>query len=319
MELIHKDSWRRMATHVFDPKSEELPPSGSIIYTEMEHVYQLFKMIGHRYDLDYILITANSDYSIVHQSKNPVWKDMQKWMSGFVEIDEDAGYNPVIVSPRCNTRFCKIDDVISIKMYSYTGWTMNYEDIPEHAIKAWYSTNNCICKYGLSNIPFGIPDWNYDRIVEKRKLGFHKNQNRKYPFFYSCSFNTRERFNLYNQYKNNSLVYCCKEPLSHEEYVNTLLQSKFVLCPTGNGLDSYRILEALYLGAIPIIINGDNETDWLKAYENISILTANANVDEIWEKYGKKEFNFNLENSTADLTYWSKKVYQSFEKMKAEM
>ena len=31
----------------------------------------------------------------------------------------------------------------------------------------------------------------------------------------------------------------------------------FVPCPRGNGLDTHRIWEALYLGAIPVVLNSD--------------------------------------------------------------
>lgn len=315
MELIHKDDWKKLASHVLDPKATELPPTGSVVYTETEHLYDFLKLLDD--DHRYVLLTANSDYSLVHQNRNPVWADMQKWLSGFVSVDEDTGYNPVIIPTRCSLKNCKLDDAISIKMYSYTGWTMRYEDISDYSLYSWYATNSCI-QHSLrgDNIPFGIPDWTYEKIQAKRKLGFHQNKNRKIPFFFSCSFNTGERFALYNQYKNNPLVQCHKDPLPHDEYINALLQSKFVLCPTGNGLDSYRILEALYLGAVPIIINGDNEEGWLKPYQNMAMLTKNANVDEIWNLYGKQDFNFDLDNSPADLVYWRNRISEDSQKLK---
>ena len=40
--------------------------------------------------------------------------------------------------------------------------------------------------------------------------------------------------------------------ISKEEFRETILQSKFVLCPPGEGLDSYRIWETFHLGRVPL-------------------------------------------------------------------
>lgn len=41
------------------------------------------------------------------------------------------------------------------------------------------------------------------------------------------------------------------------EYCNLIRQQDFVLCPRGNGRDTHRLYEALYLGSIPIVKRGD--------------------------------------------------------------
>ena len=52
--------------------------------------------------------------------------------------------------------------------------------------------------------------------------------------------------------KNNSnLTY--KEKISKDEYLESLNNHRFVLCPWGNGLDSHRIWETLYAESIPLI------------------------------------------------------------------
>jgi len=45
-----------------------------------------------------------------------------------------------------------------------------------------------------------------------------------------------------------------KYPISRHEYYERLCQSKFVLCPRGRALDTYRMWDCMYLGAIPIVI-----------------------------------------------------------------
>jgi hypothetical protein len=42
-----------------------------------------------------------------------------------------------------------------------------------------------------------------------------------------------------------------------KKYLQEIKSSKFVLCPRGNGIDTHRIWEALYMGSIPIVIYED--------------------------------------------------------------
>jgi len=50
-----------------------------------------------------------------------------------------------------------------------------------------------------------------------------------------------------------------KYSISQTEYYKHLLQHKFVLCPSGYGIDTYRVWEALYLKAIPVITLRDRQ------------------------------------------------------------
>jgi hypothetical protein len=41
--------------------------------------------------------------------------------------------------------------------------------------------------------------------------------------------------------------------LSYPEYLEKLARSKFVICPRGNGVDSFRFWDSLYFGCIPVV------------------------------------------------------------------
>ncbi len=43
--------------------------------------------------------------------------------------------------------------------------------------------------------------------------------------------------------------------MSHPQYLNELAQHKYCICPEGNGMDTHRFWEALYLQSIPIVIH----------------------------------------------------------------
>ena len=47
---------------------------------------------------------------------------------------------------------------------------------------------------------------------------------------------------------------CDPTPVNHTAYVDGLRESQFVACPRGNGIQVYRVWEALLLGAVPIVL-----------------------------------------------------------------
>ena len=47
-------------------------------------------------------------------------------------------------------------------------------------------------------------------------------------------------------------VYPCENGVNFELYIHNLRRYAFCLCPKGNGIDTHRLWEALYMGCIPI-------------------------------------------------------------------
>ena len=59
-------------------------------------------------------------------------------------------------------------------------------------------------------------------------------------------------------------------------YYETIAKSKFMICPRGCGLDTYRLWDCLYLGCIPIVVKYEGYQD----FEDLPILFV-----EKWEDY----------------------------------
>ena len=55
--------------------------------------------------------------------------------------------------------------------------------------------------------------------------------------------------------------------LKEEEYVSLLLSSKFVPCPRGQNVETYRFYEALDCGCIPLFIKSSDNDLWLNIFE----------------------------------------------------
>jgi hypothetical protein len=57
-----------------------------------------------------------------------------------------------------------------------------------------------------------------------------------------------------------------------EQFISGLARHKFCLCPRGNGIDSHRFWEALYLDCIPVIVR----SDWISTYSEFPVLLLNS-------------------------------------------
>lgn len=104
---------------------------------------------------------------------------------------------------------------------------------------------------------------------------------------------------------------CIKNPRPLNEtlfnnYFNKLKRSKFMLCPRGCGIDTYRMWSCIFMGCIPIvekfagytnhtdlpILYVDNEKD----YYNLT----KEYLEKVWVEYQEKEWNYTKLN----VNYW---------------
>lgn len=71
--------------------------------------------------------------------------------------------------------------------------------------------------------------------------------------------------------------------LSVPEYFIDLGRSKFVLCPTGTGLDTHRVYESLLCGATPVVLHGPLDS----LYERLPVCIVNSWTDPFVVPQGK--------------------------------
>lgn len=65
-----------------------------------------------------------------------------------------------------------------------------------------------------------------------------------------------ERSNIYNLFKDLPHVTCGVTVNTMDgrfNFLKEIKQHKFVLCPRGNGVDTHRLWETLYMGSIPVV------------------------------------------------------------------
>lgn len=77
--------------------------------------------------------------------------------------------------------------------------------------------------------------------------------------------------------------------MSTEAYLKQVSRSMFVVSPSGNGLDCHRTWEAIYLGAVPVVLEGQIHTEisshlpiWVvNSWEDLVSMSS----EQLWEQY----------------------------------
>jgi len=134
------------------------------------------------------------------------------------------------------------------------------------------------------------------------------NFNGKIYANFTSNTNFRKRNGLLNLIKNMDNIVYGKIELTNQgriRYLQNLRTSSFVLCPEGNGIDTHRLWETLYMGGIPIIIRNNHLPCVLDQLPVLQINTwseiLNSNFLELaWNNLKKSEFDF----SKIQMSYW---------------
>ena len=177
------------------------------------------------------------------------------------------------------------------------GITNNTSESPMHPI---YGDLDCMISV-MNNDNY---ERNCERNCEKKNLVYMNFNISTYP---------QERQIVYN-------LFCDKQWVTSGETINTLegrtsflrdiKNHDFILCPRGNGIDTHRLWESLYMGSIPII----KRDIAFKDFEDLPICFVDdwTHINEDFLKAEKnriKNTTYNLEKLKID--YWINKIQTS--------
>lgn len=250
-EIIHCESYYVLCDYHYNEHTKDNLQSG-IVHVDTQSIADFFREISKRKYRHhrYIVISSRSDYGIVYQDESAPWKDIIK--VGTYYIEPLHGYKGLVVNPTASEK-CKVSHKYSIKIDRWTDDT--FDEIPQNIVH-WFSTNCAIQEERVTSIPFGINGtngnqeavntlWDVMQMEFPLKYGMYVNftPNTIYRALLKSFFTSQEP-NVYINYK---------EKLSYNDYLIDIKKSSFNLCPLGNGIDSYRIYESLYLQTLPII------------------------------------------------------------------
>lgn len=147
---------------------------------------------------------------------------------------------------------------------------------------------NWVGPTGLASpLPFGLENFSYLRNGVPRDYlrmirdGLPKFEDRSIDLLsaFSISTNVSERSRAFEFVSNYSRAHVITKFFSPREYRKLVANSKYVLSPPGSGPDCHRTWEAIYLGAIPIVL----KSYWGFPEEDLPVLIVN-DWDEVPDK-----------------------------------
>jgi len=166
----------------------------------------------------------------------------------------------------CNTHFVKslfillkdIKGLKNIKLITHQTdipITGKLYDTKPGCISEWYSINIDTSEKNLTAIPLGVSN-DYSpknpKYAEFNQIKNIESKENKIYLNFEINTNRRERFKLYDLFKNNDFFVLENPNLNMNDYLQKLNKNLFILCPWGNGYDSHRFWESIYVGSIPI-------------------------------------------------------------------
>ena len=177
------------------------------------------------------------------------------------------------------------------------------------SISKWYGVHVNYKNDNLISIPLGLSG-NYSSknltpkyFNDSPEKNLWKEKDNLLYINFQKNTNLKEREELINYFNDQNWVKIEEPTLNLNEYIVNLQNSKFVLCPFGNGFDTHRLWECIYAGTIPIVL----EHIAYKNSENLPVLIVKdfkeINENVLNKKYKKiKDKQYEFEKLNTD--YW---------------
>jgi hypothetical protein len=159
----------------------------------------------------------------------------------------------------------------------------HYELIKEYIYRIYTINNNCN-NHNVVTIPIAFQDYpqNHFKLILEKSLQSNKIEKSNLLYMnFNLDTNKIKRTECYNTYINQSWV-TIEKKINKEEFMDSILKSKYVLSPEGEGIDCHRIYESIICRSIPIIKKSNTEMD--KFYATLPVLLID-DWNEINELY----------------------------------
>jgi len=184
-----------------------------------------------------------------------------------------------------------------------------YMSIPPKCISKWYAQNAQIVNDFMIPLPIGLtPPWAADGKIYNAQSIKNVLKSQERTELVNCNFNINtnplQRQDVKDIVFNNLGIQ--NSVVNSNEYYSSLQKAKYAICPPGNGKDTHRLWECLYLGTIPIVEDSLMNRYFASLFpilivERWSDLTESLLIDR-YEHFCSKIKNLNL----LDVDMWFK-------------
>jgi hypothetical protein len=144
--------------------------------------------------------------------------------------------------------------------YSTSSKHAHYLD--EDKLLGWFGQNPGFEHRKHFPLPIGFenPTWVPSKVDFIRSINVNSLipwKEREYLLYINFNSNTNPgaRTHLMERFKNIKDVLVSTKRVDYPTYMNQMGNSKFVLCPQGNGIDTHRFYETILMGSIPVAEN----------------------------------------------------------------
>ena len=196
---------------------------------------------------------------------------------------------------------------------------MELDLLEQPNLKAWFANNINIRHPKLHAVPLGLPN-EVDYAIQGNTRTIYEVaqsprviKNLAYMNFKIETF-PAERRKVSDMFSGKPWVtkggLNCDEG-GHRQYLKDIQSHKFCICPRGNGFDSHRLMEALYLGTIPVVmkcIAMEQFYDFPCVFIDDWNQVTEEFLHEKYEEIIKREYNIDK----LYVSYWLKVIASSF-------
>lgn len=188
---------------------------------------------------------------------------------------------------------------------------------PDNVIK-WFTQNVNIIHERVESIPIGLENNRWFPEMKKKEKMLAKMQEPHRSIYeltgnlvymnFNIQTNPLKRTEPHRLLKDKTWV-TVSNGCGFDEYINGVYNHKFVICPEGNGMDTHRTWETLYMGSIPIEKRNLNN----RFYQDMPICFVD-DWDQVTESFLEQEYDriksLIWNHSKLEFEYWKNRIHE---------
>ena len=143
--------------------------------------------------------------------------------------------------------------------------------------------------------------------IHQEVYEMHNEKTKEIYFNFSKNTNREKRNRCYNDIIKKGIKW--NGNLPYKEYLIELKRHKYAICPEGNGIDTHRFWECLYMKTIPICLK-NNITQYYSDLFPVVVLDnwCDLSISNLLSSYEELYKKFNGSNEYLDMTFLLKKL-----------
>lgn len=247
-------------------------------------------------------------------------KYMESFPDAYFKTDVIRHRHEVIWREKNNIIHRPPQKLMKCLVTGHSDYSVTDTDADEFAPSIWWTTNKETTRSFVNTLPLGVSTPNINiygdvsmmlDLLEEETLDYCKN-------LVLLNFNDDthpDRSRIKEEFSNKLWVTMTAHDPTYEgrkSYLRNIRNHRFVLCPRGNGIDTHRLWETLYMGSIPIVqrhVTHDTIQDLPICFVN--------NWDEVTPMFLHHEYQ-RIKNSTWNLdklkiSYWIDAIRRSIQ------